>query len=299
MKVDPRLILRKEATGACLRVARRIRRCTAGFSRVDLLAVLTTFFVLASVGIPSLGSTHNRSKLAVCMANQRQLVQASLMYGQDYRDAILPPTFTTSDGATIFLVGGGFWAGPSPDINVGMTRDIALDTVRKGLMRGPLWQYAKSADVYHCPGDQRVIVTKPGSNGWGYDSYSKPETMGDGGLNSIRPFRRIAEVPDPALAFLFCEEADPRGSNIGTWVLSVKDPGWVDGFGAFHDGGAQFAFLDGHVDFNRWRDPRTLKVAKDLTRGLSAFNAPGGNSKNPDFRWVYDRFRFVGWKPLP
>ena len=43
----------------------------------------------------------------------------------------------------------------------------------------------------------------------------------------------------------------------------------------------------------------TIKAARDSSAGRASFFWTGGNGKNVDFRWVYDRYRHIGWKPLP
>jgi ABC-type glycerol-3-phosphate transport system substrate-binding protein len=49
---------------------------------------------------------------------------------------------------------------------------------------------------------------------------------------------------------------------------------------------------------NKWVDGATIKAAKDSGAGKDSFYWAGGTSKNPDFRWVWDRYRYVNWKPL-
>jgi hypothetical protein len=68
--------------------------------------------------------------------------------------------------------GGGYWPGPSPDINSKMTKDVAVKAVEKGFSQGPLWKYCSAFGAYHCPGDMRHKLRKPGAH-WAYDSYSK------------------------------------------------------------------------------------------------------------------------------
>ena len=37
---------------------------------------------------------------------------------------------------------------------------------------------------------------------------------------------------------------------------------------------------------------------RDSGAGKDSFYWAGGTSRNPDFRWVWDRYRYVNWKPL-
>lgn len=271
----------------------------AAFTATELLAVVGAIGLVAALCLPALANTHLKSAFTVCLGNQRQLIQSVQSFAQDNQDALVPTQYVEPNGTTVALGGGGYWPGPAEEISHEMSRERAAQSVKSGLQQGPLWQYVESTEVFHCPGDVRASLRLPGA-GWGYDSYSKSETIAGGAFDAgTPPFRRLSQVPDTSNCFVFCEEADPRDYNLGTWVMGAVTPfGWVDSFGAFHDGGAMFSFLDGHADFYRWRDQRMLKAAADSMKGLAAFFPEGGNVKNPDFRWVRDRYQHLNWKPL-
>jgi prepilin-type processing-associated H-X9-DG protein len=95
------------------------------------------------------------------------------------------------------------------------------------------------------------------------------------------------------------EESDPRDYNLGTWVMDVKPaPGWVDGFAIFHGNVTTTSFADGHAETHPWHDPTTIKAAKDFASGKQDFYWSGGNAKNVDFQWVYQRYKHQKWAPL-
>ena len=101
------------------------------------------------------------------------------------------------------------------------------------------------------------------------------------------------------MTMVFIEEADPRNYNNGTWALNSQPPGWVDPFAVFH----------GEVSYCRsltvtprptsgWSNS-TVKAARDSANGIQSFYWSLGDPKaNRDFRWVFDRYRYVGWSPL-
>jgi prepilin-type processing-associated H-X9-DG protein len=65
----------------------------------------------------------------------------------------------------------------------------------------------------------------------------------------------------PAMTISFIEEPDPRKGLMGSWVTDVYSVGaWVDPVGFWHDKGANFCFLDGHTEYWRWTDARTLLI---------------------------------------
>jgi hypothetical protein len=112
-------------------------------------------------------------------------------------------------------------------------------------------------------------------------------------------YTREAHISAPALSFVFIEEADPRGYNHGTWSLVTKPPGWADPFAIYHGTWSTFAFADGRSEGHKWRDAATIKAATDSANGVESYYWKGGTASNPDFAWVYERYRFQSWKPLP
>ncbi len=211
-------------------------------------------------------------------------------YAEDHNGTILPSE--SSDFA------GGFWPGPQPALSAGISKDEAARRVQAGLRLGSLWTYLPNAEVYHCPDDLRSKLNEPGT-GWAYDSYSKAAGMNGVTWSGKPPLRAIAAVPEPAFAMVFVEEPDPRGYNMGTWVLNVSPTGWVDPVAINHDRGGTFSFVDGHVEARHWKDPQTLHAAETSSQGIQSFYWPGGDLANPDFRWVLRRYKYEGWTPLP
>src|SRR5438874_7990057 len=100
--------------------------------------------------------------------------------------------------------------------------------IKERIKNGPLYQYASAIDAYHCPGDKR-LAKKIGSPGWAFDSYSKAN-----GMNGIEweagkdyaPITKITAIPNPSQMYVFIEESDPRGYNLGTWVLNIVQDNW-------------------------------------------------------------------------
>ena len=266
-------------------------RCPAGFTLIELLVVIAIIAILAAMLLPALSRAKLKATLAACRNNQKQLAYAFVMYAHDNQDVMQATTAGPNPGYG--YVGGGYYA--VTDLPPGMPPDLAEAQTIVQLQTSPLWPYAKSPGVFHCPSDHRYLHLKVGS-GWAYASYSKVNGMnGAGGIDQDW-FTKLGAVPQPANSFIFIEESDPRGYNAGTWVMDKTT--WIDGFAIFHGYVTSFSFADSHVESHVWHDGPTIKAAQDFANGVSVFAWAGGGPQNPDFQWAWFNYRFPSWTSL-
>ena len=216
--------------------------------------------------------------MASCLNNQKQLVLGGKMYALDNGDGLLPPRWSPTN-VVIELRGGGYWRDHNPDTGNSMPVAKALEAVRRGMEQGPLWKYVTAFNSYHCPGDLRP--KRKVGQGWAWDSYSKAEGINGNGWVGVKPYTKESHADRPSETMMFVEESDPRGWNIGTWVIDVAGKGWTDPFAIFHGNVSDFGFLDGHAEQRKWVSPDVINAAKKAANGdRNIFNWPGGGRSN-------------------
>ena len=264
------------------------------FTLIELLVVVAIIAILASLLLPALGRSKLKATGAVCLSNQRQLITGFLIYALDHNDTMVP---TLPDNG-----GGGFWKAPQLSSNLSISE--AKERVNVALQAGPMWKYVTNMGVYHCPGDLRTKRLRLGA-GWAWDSYAKANGMNGGDwqgsrFTGMQPiYQKSGEVFGPSDAIVFVEEADSRGFNAGTWVLNVAPaPGWNDSLALFLGNISSFSFADGHARMRTWRDKATIKAGTAQALGQYSHRWPGGNVNNPEFVWVYNRYKHKKFSPL-
>jgi prepilin-type N-terminal cleavage/methylation domain-containing protein/prepilin-type processing-associated H-X9-DG protein len=275
--------------GTGLRGAARAADACEGFTLIELLVVIAIIAILAAMLLPALGRAKEKTYVVNCMNNQRQIGLGFLMYAGDNRDDMAPSTYQG-----VSQVGGGYWPGPQPDITGGITVAVALERVRLGLMKGPLWNYCQNVAAYHCPADERYKRRSPGVH-WAYDSYSKLDGI-NGNMWNLPAIKKLSNVPEPANTITFMEEADSRNYNLGTWVINADTRQWVDPVAVFHASSSGVGFADGHAEAHRWVESTTIKTASAAQNNLDTpFYWAKKTPVDRDYDWVERRYKYADW----
>jgi prepilin-type N-terminal cleavage/methylation domain-containing protein len=270
------------------------KKLTNAFTLIELLVVIAIIAILAALLLPALSRAKLKATEASCLSNLKQLAIAWKMYASDNDDRIVgfEPSATTKSE----------WRRPANDPDVksdqalnGLSgRDYAEVLIQMTYKYGPLYQYAPSQGIIHCPGDMRSRLPFPK---FAYDSYS-----GGGYLNGYyrlagddtakaNVIYKESQIIHPSARFVWIEEADPRfnsasppfAENLGSFIMSIGTPpsfnnaAWMDYPAVNHGAKSTLNFVDGHAEGHKWLNPQ-------------GFPTRSGAIKGPDASWVAERF---------
>ena len=262
------------------------------FTVVELLVVVAIIGILAALFLPPLARAKSRGQSIYCLNNLRQLGLSLHMYAGDNDDTL--PYNMGAEGTRRTVASGQFmnW------VNNVMTWELDSDNTNTALLaKGGLGPYLTGGiSIFRCPADNALSSVQRAA-GWSgrVRSVSMNAMLGNAGeflagnVNTNNPgyrqFFRLSDVPQPSQIFAFVEE-HPDSINDGYFINRYYSYEWMDLPASFHNGGANFAFADGHSEFRSWRNASTTPPARPDAAQLP-MRVPAGD--RGDLYWVLSR----------
>lgn len=273
------------------------------FTLVELLMVIAICAILAALLFPALGGARSQARSTYCLNNLRQMALALHAYAGDHEDAF--PANMGADGIHATVARGQYanW------VNNVMSWELDSDNTNTWLQsQGGLGPYVGGVDkLFKCPSDTALSPVQRNA-GWTerVRSVSMNAMLGNAGefmngsVNTNNPgyrqFLRVGDVPDPSRIFSFIEE-HPDSINDGYFLNRFYSTEWIDLPASYHRGGANLAFVDGHVEHHRWRFAHTKAPALPDAANLPM---PVQYDQRGDLYWILWRTSVLTEQaPLP
>ena len=221
------------------------KKSILGFTLIELLVVIAIIAILAAILFPVFAKARDKGRQSYCLNNERQMATAFLLYMQDYDD-----TFPA-----------GSW-GNRP-WNWSMTIEPYVKSGSSlGVWRCPSIRFCLDANgkVVPMPADY-VTYGANGELTGDWDNAPPSEGGAGGWLTGHWPPKKLAEVRSPSNVVMIYEDpqAVPRMYGRPNPALGIDYilgyPSYYDQWSFFktHMGGSNFAFVDGHVKWFKYR----------------------------------------------
>ena len=263
-----------------------------GFTLIELLTVIAVIAILASLLLPALAGAKSKGHSISCLNNERQLMLACLLYVDDFNEA-LPYNLGVAEirqreTKNEYLN----WSTPV------MSWELDSDNTNTVLLtEGGLGPYtSRAAKLYHCPVD-RVVSDIQARVGWTARarSISMNAMVGNAGrwlqsgANVNNPdyvqFLKLGQILQPAQIFVLTEE-HPDSINDGYFLNKPDSMRWIDLPASYHNGAANLAFADGHLELHQWRFASTKPPSQPDAAHLP-FSVPP--TERADYDWLMAR----------
>jgi prepilin-type N-terminal cleavage/methylation domain-containing protein/prepilin-type processing-associated H-X9-DG protein len=218
----------------------------SGFTLIELLVVIAIIAILAAILFPVFAKAREKARQASCLNNIRQLATGMLSYIQD-SDEIMPFAYHHLNGT--YTLPPLAWQ-----------RGYAYTRWMINLE-----PYIKSQQIFQCPSDQGRSTTDYSS--YGYNTYSL------GMLYTIPATYRsnrgveLAEIWEPSRTIMLGPNWPGGGDNVSRCCTYW----WVNTIAFRHNGGDNFAFVDGHA---KWL--MSTEAQKSAAGNLWGFTEAGG-----------------------
>ena len=247
------------------------------FTLVELLVVLAIVALLVALLLPALAGTRQNAQVIRCLANQKRLAVAWMMYARDQNEFLVPnrglggqSPLTGNPQTNPDLQPGGQYAQWCPGNMQNITVALSYD---QWIKAGWLYPYLNTLSVYHCPSDQNrlprgvaLAFQKPALRTYSMNAWIQSmdaagyQTAAWNGITGYKVYTRLSNIlrPLPSKTWVFIEESPSSLDDAYFTVDPTQTTAWYSLPAVLHGNASVLAFADGHSDVHRWTDANMI-----------------------------------------
>ena len=233
----------------CLVQMRFRRRLLLAFTLIELLVVIAIIAILAALLLPALSKAKEKAHRIVCLNNVKQLQNGWHLYMGDNNDWMPPNLWdgNAGDNAGSTL---GSWV-------VGNARETTVINIQRGVQ----WPYNTAPGVYRCPADPAKAKDgiTPRVRSYSLDEWLGQVDSGPYGRWSIQKGNQLIRTAT-MLGFVCENESCIEDGLFGLYPPGLPESSqWLNLPANRHSKGTVLSFLDGHVEYWKWRPGAGMK----------------------------------------
>lgn len=228
------------------------------FTLVELLVVISIIALLLAILMPALQKAKEGAKTIVCTAGCKSLCTAWTVYASDNDGKIVSAmtgysTYFNQLSKDPLLCPNPWvdWAGYPSETTDNKERQI------QAIKQGLLYPYVNTPKAYRCPTSKRIELR----------CYSIPDFFGNERINGhvtmggLEALLTTLEIKRPSERIIFLDEGYV---TYGGFTVYYDRAEWWDIPPTRHNNGITLGYADGHSDFFKWRDQRTIDLSQEI-----------------------------------
>jgi prepilin-type N-terminal cleavage/methylation domain-containing protein/prepilin-type processing-associated H-X9-DG protein len=271
----------------------RPRNRGTGFTLIELLVVIAVIAVLMAILMPALNRAKEQGKRASCLSNLKQLTLAWLMYADENEEKLI--NGDTREYTAMYAAGRPFndsHYNERPWVETDWRAALTEQEKRNAILTGALYPYVNTLKIYKCATLERRTADAYGAASVTLRTYAIMDSMNCKGWTGTSPdmkmLKKRVDIKEPAFRAVILDDGGTGMSALGGFttrslrVVRGGNQSWWDPPPVRHGDGTNWSFADGHADYHKWEDSRTITFGKQ-TRPSA--NSPQ-QADNPDLIWA-------------